>query len=97
MREAKSKPPDLHAVEANVMRALKPVAPPPAFRARLRDGLQSVAQYNTTLPVVADQQSNPASWALLISAVTLGAILGFIVIVLRARHAAQTTARESMR
>ncbi len=77
---------DLENVEADVMRALKPVSPPPAFRARLRDGLRNAAQHQQEPPVrVHEPPRDQLQWSWLISAAALGSVIGLLLVLLRAR------------
>lgn len=76
-------------VEADVQRALKPVAPPPAFRAHLRDGLMMAAQHQQAHRALGFDHAprRNLAWLWLISAAALGSAIGFIAMLLRAQHA----------
>jgi len=80
-------PTKLGRVESNVQRALKPVSPPSAFRAHLRDGLVMAAQHQRAHSILADaaDRREDYGWLVLLAAAILGAVLGFIAMRLRAR------------
>lgn len=65
-------------------RALVPVIMPPAFRARLRDGLTMAAQHKESQSILLGHRE-PA-WGWVIGAAALGSAAGLIAIAWRARH-----------
>ncbi len=73
-------------IEARLARALKPVAPAPAFRARLREGLRLAARPQQTTPALAYAKRNEGPWGWLVGAAALGSAAGLIAVMLRARQ-----------
>jgi hypothetical protein len=65
-------------------RTLKPVQAPPAFRARLHDGLLMAAHHQATHRILVDQQEE-VQWGWLLGAAALGSAAGLIAFVLRSR------------
>ena len=80
---------ELVDVAANVQRVFKPVTPPPAFREHLRDGLRMAAEHqlaHRALEFEYDRR-NATAWGWVFGAALLGALVSFIIIQLRMRHA----------
>lgn len=80
---------ELIDVVTNVQRALRPVAPPPAFREHLRDGLRMAAEHqlaHRALEFEHDRRRGTA-WGWVFGAALVGACVSFIVIQLRVRYA----------
>ncbi len=92
----------LMALAARLKRALAPVLPSPAFRARLRDGLNLAAHHRALAQLLAgdsasarapgagtptESRRNLPQWSWLIGAAALGSAAGLIAVVLRLRHA----------
>lgn len=75
---------ELAGVADNLQHLLKPVAPPPAFRERLRDNLQLAAEHQRAHH--AYNRPRDIAWGWIIGAALLGALIGFIAIQLRARR-----------
>jgi hypothetical protein len=89
--------PDLRDLAARLKRALKPVAPVPEFRARLRDGLRMAAYHRDMRELIVRERAS-APWGLLVGAAALGSAAGLLALILRARQGAhpaeQVAARE---
>lgn len=75
---------NLADVADNLQHVLKPVAPPPAFRERLRDNLQMAAEHQRAHH--AYTRPRDTAWGWMVGAALLGALIGFIAIQLRARR-----------
>jgi hypothetical protein len=71
-------------VADHLQHILKPIAPPPVFRERLRDNLQMAAEHQRAHH--ASHRRRDTAWGWLIGAALLGALIGFIAIQLRARR-----------
>ena len=88
---------DPDGIAARTKRALTPVAPPPEFRARLRDGLR-MAAYHREMHELLVRQPAETPWGLLVGAAALGSAAGLLAILLRARQGThpveQVVARE---
>lgn len=88
--EARDELASLLNVAARIQRALKPVAPASAFRARLRDGLLMAAHHRgglghrQTHRVLVERQSEP-QWGWLLGAAALGSAAGLLAVVLHSR------------
>jgi hypothetical protein len=84
---------ELMDVAARVERTLRPVPPRPAFRARLRDGLEMAAHQQQAHRQLSGELSEPSkaphplrgSWGWLIGAAALGSAAGVIAVVMRSR------------
>jgi len=83
---------ELQHVAARVEQTLRPVPPPPAFRARLRDGLEMAAHHQQAHRQLSGGPSEPktshplrGSWGWLIGAAALGSAAGVIAVVVRSR------------
>lgn len=74
----------LFSIAERAKRALEPVAPASAFRARLRDGLMLAAHHQQTHRVLTEKRDEPA-WGWLIGAAAIGSAAGIIAFVLRLR------------
>jgi hypothetical protein len=81
---------ELMEIAERTLHALQPIPPPPAFRARLHDGLRMAARLQAHSPSGANR-SEPA-WGWLIGAAALGSAAGVIAIVLRSRAQPHKTA-----
>jgi hypothetical protein len=88
---------DWLAIAHRTKRALKPVAPPSEFRARLRDGLRMAAYHREARDLIVQPRA-ATPWRLLVGAAALGSAAGLLALVLRARQGAHlaepVTARE---
>lgn len=71
-------------IAARVERALLPVQPAPAFRARLHDGLTMAAQHRQVHQMLTAKRNEP-TWGWIIGAAALGSAAGVIAVVLRSR------------
>ncbi len=71
-------------IAARFERALPPVQPAPAFRARLRDGLTMAAQHRQVHQMLTAKRTEP-TWGWIIGAAALGSAAGVIAVVLRSR------------
>ena len=80
---------ELIDVVTNVQRALRPVAPPPAFREHLRDSLRMAAEHQLAHSTVRfeNNRRRGTAWGWMFGAALVGACVSFIVIQLRVRHA----------
>jgi len=80
---------ELTGVEADVRQTLKPVAPPPSFRAHLRDGLMMAAQHQQAHRALGYARTTryPARWLWLVMAALVGSLIGFVIVQLRLRLA----------
>jgi hypothetical protein len=65
-------------------RTLMPIAPAPAFRARLRAGLMMAAHHQQVHHVLVAQRTE-SQWGWLLGAAALGSAAGLIAMVLHAR------------
>ena len=81
---------------ARVKRALAPVFPSPAFRARLRDGLTLAAHHQETHRVLNAERDGSRrgawQWSWLIGAAALGSAAGVIAVLLRRRQTRKVNA-----
>lgn len=75
---------ELMEIAERTQHALRPIPPPPVFRARLHDGLRMAARLQQAHSPSGARRSEPA-WGWLIGAAALGSAAGVIAIVLRAR------------
>ena len=75
---------ELMEIAKRTQHALQPVPPPPAFRARLHDGLRMAARLQQAHSPSGAKRSEPA-WGWLIGAAALGSVAGVIAIMLRSR------------
>lgn len=75
----------LLGVAARAKHALKPVAPAPAFHARLRDGLLMAAHHQQAHRLLIAEQHAP-QWGWLLGAAAVGSAAGLIAVMLRARQ-----------
>lgn len=71
-------------IAASVGRALQPVQPAPAFRARLRDGLTMAARHQQMHQLLTTKRPE-SSWGWIIGVAALGSAAGVLAVVLRTR------------
>jgi hypothetical protein len=74
----------LFKIAERAKRALSPVSPSPAFRARLRDGLMLAAHHQQTRRILTEKRGEP-TWGWLIGAAAIGSAAGIVAFVLRLR------------
>ncbi|MCX7838492.1 MAG: hypothetical protein N2559_03420 [Anaerolineae bacterium] len=76
---------DVHALEAQLERALVPVTPSTEFRARLRDNLR-MAAYHREMHQLLVRERAEMPWGWFVGAAALGSAAGLLTIFLRMRH-----------
>lgn len=74
----------MNALEAQLERALVPVAPSPEFRARLYYGLRMAAYHREMHQLLVHQRAE-MPWGWLVGAAALGSAAGLLTIFLRLR------------
>lgn len=78
----------LLSIAARARRTLKPVSPPPAFRARLHDNLMAALLQRKEPRVPAARRSD-GRWGWVLGAAALGSAAGLVVVALRSRTQTQ--------
>jgi hypothetical protein len=89
-------PAPLGDIAERAKRTLRPIAPAPEFRTRLREGLQIAARHQQAQRIMI-RPTSQQHWGWLIGAAALGSAAGLAAILMRSRQANGSSTRQITR